>query len=166
MNIRSLGSLLILGAVLHLGTLAPVQAKWAWASAVDLATDSNLIVEATLTDLHEFTKNGTDFAVGHLRVASIIFGEVSTPRDLELRWENRSNVGCPRVNHSSMLHKQAIWLLNVGLDGSVTANYPRRAVALGDGTTVARFVEELRQAKGAQAQDARVVRLLRFMEVL
>lgn len=51
---------------------------------------------------------------------------------LTLKWQNGTNVVCPRLSHEIHQHHKGIWLLTRGNAGEVYANYPGRFVDLID----------------------------------
>ncbi|HKA17687.1 MAG TPA: hypothetical protein VKN18_05165 [Blastocatellia bacterium] len=114
----------------------PSSAMWAYISTEELVQDSDLIVVGTLDNVTEYSKNGIDFAQGTITVEEAIWGTASPGSILTLKWQNESDLVCPRVEHRHNQKKSGIWLLNVQNDGVVQANYPGRFVDLSERTTV------------------------------
>src|SRR5262245_52664944 len=119
---------LIFFLLLSLPTLS--LAKWAFIPLKDLVCDSDLIVIGTLSSVNEYSKEGIDYGQGMITVEETIWGAVNPGEALTLKWDNVSDVVCPRVEHRLHEDKKGIWLLKLSPDGSVRADYPVRFVEL------------------------------------
>src|SRR5215475_8303808 len=108
----------------------PSPAMWAWVPLKDLVCDSDLIVVGTLSSVNEYSKDGTDYGQGIITVEETIWGAVNPGETLTLKWSNRSEIICPRVEHRHEADKKGIWLLTLSSDSEVRANYPGRFVEL------------------------------------
>jgi hypothetical protein len=105
-------------------------AEWLMLPLEELVCDSDLIVVGTLTSVSEYSKNGMDYAQGMITVDETIWGAVTPGETLTLKWDNPSNLKCPRVGHGHNSDKKGIWLLTLSSDREVRANHPGRFVEL------------------------------------
>ena len=74
-------------------------AEWVMLPLEELVCDSDLIVVGTLSSVSEYSKNGMDYAQGTITVDETIWGAVPPGETLTLKWDNPSNLKCPRVGH-------------------------------------------------------------------
>ena len=105
-------------------------ARWANISLKDLLKETDMIVVATLTNVTETTTNRVEYSSGTLVVGEVIRGNVKTGDRLQLRWENSSDIACPRIEHASQKGKTVIWLLQSSTNNTVSANYPGRVLEM------------------------------------
>src|SRR5215475_5390351 len=127
---------LTLALICFLSAASP--ARWMLIQTEELVQDSDSIVVGTLDNVSEYAKNGIDFAEGTITVEEVIWGAARSGDVLTLKWQNYSDVVCPRVEHQHNQKKSGIWLLNVQNDGVVQANYPGRFVDPSERTKVER----------------------------
>jgi len=118
------------------------EAMWAYVPLEALVQESELIVVGTLSGVSEFSSQGMDYGEGVILVEDVIWGQVTAGETLTLRWQNRTNVVCPRVDHSHAAGKKGIWLLTVKQDHEVNANYPGRFVELEERNKVAKALSK------------------------
>lgn len=130
---------------------APSIASWALVPLDELVQDCDIIVVGTLTDVTEHSLNGTDFGQGTILIDEVVWGAASAGESLVLKWQNASELICPRVEHRQNQGKKALWLLMLEDDGVVRANYPGRFVDLSKRSEVEQILREkpvcLRAAK-------------------
>ena len=117
-------------------------AEWVMLPLEELVCDSDLIVVGTLSSVSEYSKNGMDYAQGTITVDETIWGAVPPGETLTLKWDNPSNLVCPRVGHLHNLDKKGIWLLTLSSDREVRANHPRRFVELDHKEEVAKILSQ------------------------
>lgn len=133
----------ILLALLVIGSLPSLSpARWAFVPLDELIQDSDLIVIGTLMDVSEHSKKGMDYGQGTIIVDEVIWGSASPGEMLTLRWQNRSEMICPRVEHRGNENKKGIWLLTIGKNHEVQANYPGRFVELKERKKVERMLQK------------------------
>src|SRR5262245_21111122 len=141
--------------IILLGLPALSLAKWAWIPLKDLICDSDLIVIGTLSSVNEYSKDGIDYGQGVITVDETIWGAVNPGEALTLKWDNPSEIVCPRVEHRHHAEKKGIWLLKLSSDREVRADYPVRFVELDRGSGYAR-PKKLRNHFRAMPQIAHV----------
>ncbi|HSE36880.1 MAG TPA: hypothetical protein VLG74_06220 [Blastocatellia bacterium] len=107
-------------------------AMWALIPLEDLVQDTDVIVIGTLQGVSQYTRNGMDYAQGSIIVDEVVWGAANPGDLLILKWQNQSNLVCPRVEHRYNEGKKVIWLLTVDPGGVVRANHPGRFVELED----------------------------------
>jgi|GEM_PF-3162485 len=117
-------------------------AEWVMLPLEELVCDSDLIVVGTLSSVSEYSKNGMDYAQGTITVDETIWGSVTPGETLTLKWDNPSNLMCPRVGHRHNSDKKGIWLLTRPSDHEVRANHPSRFVELGQKEEVAKILSQ------------------------
>ena len=139
---RLLVALMVLCVPYHVA-----DARWAYANAHDLVSESDLIVVGTLSRLYQWTDQGTDHAIGRIEIEHVLVGSPPSPGFVRLEYSNSTDLICPRVAHDSAANHLALWLLTIRPDGTVRADYPRRSLVLSDNATVLRFIEELRDSE-------------------
>jgi hypothetical protein len=111
-------------------------ASWALIPLQDLVQDTDVIVIGRLQGVSQYTRNGIDYAEGDIVIDEVVWGAANPGDLLTLKWQNQSNLVCPRVEHRINEGKKGIWLLTVDPDGVVRANYPGRFVGLGERSNV------------------------------
>lgn len=110
---------------------ASVRAMWAPVLLAELVQESDLIVVGTLRDVAEHTADGVDYGQGRIVVREVVWGGVSPGDSLTLKWDNASDIVCPRVEHRHSQGEEGVWLLT--RDGeAVRADYPGRFVNLSE----------------------------------
>jgi len=136
---------------------APSYAMWALVPLDDLVQDSDLIVVGALDSVSEYSQSGMDYGHGTILIDEVIWGAASAGESVTLKWQNKSGLVCPRVEHRENQGKKAIWLLTVEHAGVVRANYPGRFVDLSKRTEVEQILRKkplcLRAAKYAFGAD-------------
>jgi hypothetical protein len=100
-------------------------AKWGWIPLDDLVQTSDLIVVGTLQNISEYSKEGMDYGEGTIVVEEVIWSNTFADKNLTLKWQNSSNIVCPRVEHAYLANQKGIWLLNF-FANEVRADYPGR----------------------------------------
>jgi hypothetical protein len=105
-------------------------AMWAWVPLDELVQDCDLIVVGTLDGVSEYSQNGMDHGQGTILIDEVIWGAASAGDSVVLKWQNRSEIACPRVEHRGNQGKKAIWLLTFEYGGVVRADHPGRFVEL------------------------------------
>ena len=108
----------------------------------ELVCDSDLIVVGTLSSVSEYSENGMDYGQGMITVDETIWGAVTPGETLTMKWDNPSNLGCPRVGHGHNSDKKGIWLLTLSSDCEVRANHPGRFVELDHKEEVAKILSQ------------------------
>ena len=117
----------------------------------NLVQDSDIIVIGTLERLSQYTHNGMDYAQGRIVIDEVVWGSANPGDLLTLKWQNKSGLVCPRVEHGHNEGKQGIWLLTVDPGGGVRANYPGRFVGLDQRSSVVRcLTKNLLSLRAAQ----------------
>jgi hypothetical protein len=102
----------------------PLSAMWGYVSIEELVQNSDLIVVGTLDNVSEYSQNGIDYGEGTITVDEVIWGAAGPGDLLTLKWQNASNLVCPRVEHRDNQKRTAIWLL-IHEDAVVYATYGR-----------------------------------------
>lgn len=118
--------------------------------------NSDLIVVGTLQSVSEYTEDGMDYGEGKIVVERVLFGNVKTqygselkPNDIiQLKWQNSSNIICPRVEHKPSENKKEIWLLNIAENGIVRTYYPAGSISLNAVGEVTKFLSKRYKAAG------------------
>jgi hypothetical protein len=105
-------------------------AEWMLIELDELVQDSDVIVVGTLSNVHHYSDNQMDYGKGTIQVEEVIWGEVSPYQSLALVWQNETGLICPRVEHKGHENRKGIWLLTLGENGNVRADYPWRFVDL------------------------------------
>lgn len=118
----------------------PSFAMWAFIPLDELVQDCDLIVVGTLEGVSQYSHNGMDYGQGTILIDEVVWGAASAGESVTLKWQNRSEIACPRVEHRYNQGKKAIWLLTVEDGGVVRANYPGRFVDLGNRRKVERIL--------------------------
>lgn len=118
----------------------PSFAMWMLVPLEELVQQSDLIVVGTLYGVSRHTQNGIDYEQGTILIDEVIWGSANAGDSLTLKWQNESELICPRVEHRPNQGITGIWLLTGGADGVVRANYPGRFVELSERTMVERFL--------------------------
>ena len=129
---------LILILLLSMPSLS--SAEWVMLPLEELVCDSDLIVVGALSSVSEYSKNGMDYGQGTITVDETIWGAVPPGETLTLKWENPSNLMCPRVGRRDNSDKMGIWLLTLSSDREVRANHPGRFVELDHKEKVAKIL--------------------------
>jgi len=125
---------------------------WMMVPLNELVQDSDLIIVGTLEGVSQYSKDGVDYAQGTIRVNEVIWGSANVGDLLALKWQNASNIICPRVEHRHNQSKMGLWLLTVESGGDVRADYPGRFVELGERSKVERFLMKNKVSlRGAQS---------------
>jgi hypothetical protein len=106
----------------------------------ELVQDSDLIVVGRLQSVSGFSKDDTDYAQGTIIVDEVIWGKVGAGDKLTLKWQNQSNIICPRVEHAGAVGKQGIWLLTVTNPYEVRADHYGRFIQTKERSTVERLL--------------------------
>ncbi len=147
-------TLVLLGS-LAAGVAAPVAAMWANVRYGDLVFRSDAVVVATLSDVVETSEGGVDYGRGRLSVEENLFGSQGESDVLDLRWQNPTELACPRDEHSHQEGRRGLWFLSIEQDGTARARHPRRFIALSDGKELGAALKEIREAMADQG-DARL----------
>lgn len=108
----------------------------------ELVQDSDLIIVGTLNAVFEHSIKGIDYGEGTITIEEVIWGQATPGEPLLLKWQNRSIVVCPRVEHRHNANKSGVWLLTSDGGGVVRANYPGRLVDLSQRAKVERLLLE------------------------
>lgn len=103
---------------------------------------SDIIVIGTLRDVSEETKGGMDYGTGEIIIDEVLWGNVEQSQQLNLVWQNESNVDCPRNEHRNNQNKQGIWLLTKKPVDKVVADNPGRFVKVEKREKVLELVRE------------------------
>ena len=119
---------------------APSPAMWARLPLDQLVQDCDLIVVGTLEGVFEYSRDGVDYGEGTIVIDEVIWGAAHPSESVTLKWKNRSEIICPRVEHRWSQGKMAIWLLTVHEAGVVRADYPGRFVDLSKRREVERIL--------------------------
>ena len=136
------------------------RATWGYLEAQELLEETDLIVVATLSEASEITANGVDYGQGILKVERVVYPSSETEiESLLLRWRNRTNLGCPRIDPRPHAEQALVWLLTRSDDGTVRADYPRRMIQLADPSFLERFLSEAWPLSGDDKYDAKVLAL-------
>jgi hypothetical protein len=77
-------------------------AMWALIPLEDLVQDTDVIVIGTLQGVSQYTRNGMDYAQGSIIIDEVVWGAANPGDLLTLKWQNQSNLVCPRVEHRSL----------------------------------------------------------------
>ena len=104
--------------------------------------NSDIIVIGTLRDVSEETKDGMDYGTGEIIIDEVLLGNVEQSQQLNLVWQNESNVDCPRNEHRNNKNKQGIWLLTKKPVNKVVADNPGRFVKVEKREKVIELVRE------------------------
>ncbi len=120
----------------------PSSAMWAWVPLEELVQDCDVIVVGTLDGVSEYSQNGMDYGQGTILIDEVIWGAASAGDSVVLKWQNRSEIVCPRVEHRGNQGKKAIWLLTVEDGGVVRADHPGRFVELSKRAAVGQSLKE------------------------
>ena len=115
-------------------------AEWASVPLEELVQDSDLIVVGTLHSVYKYSWWGTDYGRGTIQVEQVLWGNTQPSAQLRLTWDNDSSVVCPRVEHEGS--GRGIWLLTLGKNGEVRADYPGRFVDLKERARVEKALAE------------------------
>lgn len=119
-------------------------ARWAYIPLKDAVKKSDLIVIGTLKDVKEHTKDEIDYGEGIITVDTVLYGKLpQKEKKLSLKWQNRTGLACPRVEHKHKENKKGIWLLNIKKDSSVIANHPSRFQTLDKKDEILKFIKKL-----------------------
>lgn len=137
------------------GVASPVAAMWANVRYGDLVLRSDAVVVATLSHVMESSEGGIDYGRGRLSVETSLFGSPGESDVLDLRWQNPTEIACPRDEHSHQEGQRGLWFLSIEQDGTARARHPRRFIALSDGNELAVALKEIREAMAEQG-DARL----------
>ena len=137
-----LGALLLLVSCLA----APAWAKWADILFDDVVLRSDAVLIGTLSSVVEFTEEGIDFGSGRIAVEKVVFGDLSPDSELQLQWQNESDIICPRVEHQGHAGVRGLWLVKLRPRGTARADYPGRFLSLSDPKAIRQAMVELREA--------------------
>ncbi len=114
---------------------------WSIISLKDLMRETDYVVVASLSDVKEWTRSGTDYGLGKLHVTEVL--SPRSPESSVLTWENGTGMMCARVQHLDSKGQSYIWLLHQNKDGTVSANHPGRVVPIEDKDEVLKFLKDL-----------------------
>ncbi len=131
---------IVLGLIALLVRPLPSFAMGVIFSVDDLVPQSDLIVVGKLTNVSEYSSDGMDYGLGRIVVSEVIWGTAAPGDWLDLRWQNETGLVCPRIEHSSAISQEGIWLLTRSPDGTVRADDWGRFVALDQRTEVERAI--------------------------
>jgi hypothetical protein len=116
---------------------------WTTISLESAVKTSDIIVIGTLRNVSEETHDGIDYGTGEITVDEVLRGKARPGEKLVLKWQNESNVMCPRVEHEGDSNKQLIWLLTITRDQNVAADNPGRVAILEKKQRVIELIREL-----------------------
>jgi hypothetical protein len=116
---------------------------WTTISLESAVKTSDIIVIGTLRNVSEETHDGIDYGTGEITVDEVLRGKARPGEKLVLKWQNESNVMCPRVEHEDDSNKQLIWLLTITRDQNVAADNPGRVAVLEKKQRVIELIREL-----------------------
>jgi hypothetical protein len=116
---------------------------WTTISLESAVKKSDIIVIGTLRNVSEETHDGIDYGTGEITVDEVLRGKARPGEKLVLKWQNESNVMCPRVEHEDDSNKQLIWLLTITRDQNVAADNPGRVAVLEKKQRVIELIHEL-----------------------
>ena len=116
---------------------------WTTISLESAVKTSDIIVIGTLRNVSEETHDGIDYGTGEITVDEVLRGKARPGEKLVLKWQNESNVMCPRVEHEDDSNKQLIWLLTITQDQNVAADNPGRVAVLEKKQRVIELIREL-----------------------
>ena len=116
---------------------------WTTISLESAVKTSDIIVIGTLRNVSEETHDGIDYGTGEITVGEVLRGKARPGEKLVLKWQNESNVMCPRVEHEDDSNKQLIWLLTITRDQNVAADNPGRVAVLEKKQRVIELIREL-----------------------
>lgn len=122
-------SLFVLFLTVAVSAPPKVSAMWNSIPLDDVVRDSDVIVVGTLSDVGESSWAGWDFGNGTITVNDVLWGDAHVGDRLRLRWDNPSDLACPRVEHAPIAGVRCIWLLTRSRDGSVRADHPCRSIS-------------------------------------
>jgi len=136
----------------------PIFAKWALVPLDELVAESDLIVIGTL---HSAFENEEGLGSGQILVEKIITEGAKTqegsqlmPGDnLKINWSD--NWACAAGTHVGRVNKKGIYLLNVQLNGTVSAAYPGRFIEVAELGQVTRFLKRQKDKKSAKVDVAK-----------
>jgi len=117
-------------------------AMWAYVSLDELVQRSDLIVIGALGEVRWRSEGGWDRGAGVITVSEVIWGDVAPGEKLELRWRDRTNVACPRLDLQRLGGRRQLWLLQVGDGATVRADHPGRVLDPNEAETVRRSLVE------------------------
>jgi len=116
---------------------------WTTISLESAVKTSDIIIIGTLRNVSEETHDGIDYGTGEITVDEVLRGKARPGEKLVLKWQNESNVMCPRVEHEDDSNKQLIWLLTITRDQNVAADNPGRVAVLEKKQRVIELIREL-----------------------
>jgi hypothetical protein len=87
-------------------------------SLKELVKSSDVIVEARLSQVKEYTRKSIDYGSGSLVVTKVIRGKAKVGSKLRLEWRNHHMLVCPRVEHGSRAGYTLTWLLRKDKNGA------------------------------------------------
>ena len=130
-------------------------AKANYVAPDDVVLDSDLIVVGTLSQVHEWTEDGTDYGVGRIDIQHVVVGDATNSESVTLTWDNPTDRICPRVSHGPMDQRLALWFLSVEVDGTVRAVSSRHALALDSPERLRSFLSELGDLRSRRISTVR-----------
>lgn len=121
---------------------ASSSSSWLLIPLDETVQNSDLIVVGALNAVFEHSNKGIDYGEGTITIEEVIWGQATSGEPLLLKWQNASQIVCPRIEHRYKENKIGIWLLTIEEDGTVRANHPARFVELSQKADVNRFLHE------------------------
>jgi len=90
--------------------------------------NSDVVVSGVITRISLYVADNHEYNAATVRVLKVFAGRMIVHEELEIAWENRTGVTCPRASHERLLGKEAIWFLRYTGSPQFDMNDPQRVI--------------------------------------
>ena len=164
MNRNRAKTVVVTSGVMVLATVGRLAAEYIVPPADERVSHAHVIVVGTLRNVVSEVRDGFDYDIGVIEVATVLAGDVKPGDRLKIQWTNATEITCPRTGHPRAQEKLALWLLDSPEDGVYRGGFPEYTIVLSDSPTLGSFQRELHAAalKGELAPT--VARVAEFVK--